>query len=1134
MPRLASSIDRIQAEYDVVVVGSGYGAAIAASRMARAGRSVCVLERGKEFQPGEYPRTPTQAVEQLQVDLPGARIGPRTGLYDLRLNEDINVAIGCGLGGTSLINANVSLRPEPRVFEDPRWPAPLRGGEDAALAAGFERAIEMLEPTPYPDDFPRLRKLQALRDSGEHLAPGKTYCPPINVTFRDGINRVGVEQHACTLCGDCVSGCNYGAKNTLIMNYLPDARNHGAEIFTETSVQRLERRDDRWLVYYEPVGVGREKFDAPELFVRARMVILGAGSLGSTEILLRSKAAGLPLSGVVGRRFTSNGDVLGFAYNNDRKIDGIGFGAHPPQGRTPVGPCITGVIDLRSQPRLDDGMVIEEGSLPGALALVLPAALSAGAALVGHDTDRGLRDAIRERMRALESQILGAYHGAVRNTQTFLVMAHDDGAGRLVLEDGRLRIRWPGVGDQPVFRKVNDCLERATEALGGTYVKNPAWSALLKHNLITVHPLGGCVMAERAEDGATDHKGRVFRGESGTEVHEGLYVCDGAIVPRPLGVNPLLTISALAERCSALIAQDRGWQIDYALPSPSASTAQTAALGVRFTETMRGYVSLGARGSFEEAADAGRASGSPLEFTLTIESQDLDRMLTDPAHQASMVGTVSAPALSPQPLVVTDGVFNLFVIDPDQVGTRRMRYRMRLTTTDGRIIYFDGFKVVHDDPGLDLWPDTTTLYITLYEGADASAPVAGKGILKIAPADFARQLTTIQVTNASGPIERLEALARFGRYFAGVLYDTYGEVFHRPTVFDPSAPPRQKRPLRAPAPEFFAFTATDGVPLRLTRYRAGGKGPVMLVHGLGVSSLIFSIDTIETNLVEYLAARGYDVWLLDFRASIDLPASRTQFTADDVATRDYPAAIDKIRQVTSASSVQVVVHCFGSTTFFMAMLAGLQGVRSAVCSQIATHIVAPPMTRLKAGLHMPDMLEMLGVESLTAYVDTHADWKQRLLDRALGFAPTAPEQRCTSATCHRISFLYAPLYRHEQLNAATHDALHEMFGIANMRAFEHLSVLVRTGHLVAADGSEVYLPHLERLKLPITFLHGGQNECFLPESTRITFDTLCGAHGAALYRRHVIDGYGHIDCIFGKDAARDVYPHLLQHLERTA
>jgi cholesterol oxidase len=241
-----------------------------------------------------------------------------------------------------------------------------------------------------------------------------------------------------------------------------------------------------------------------------------------------------------------------------------------------------------------------------------------------------------------------------------------------------------------------------------------------------------------------------------------------------------------------------------------------------------------------------------------------------------------------------------------------------------------------------------------------------------------------------------------------------------------------------------------------------------------------------------------------------------------------------IQSVTGKADIQVVAHCFGSTTFFMAMLAGLQGVRSAVVSQIATHIEAPAITRLKSGLHVPSLLDDLGIESLTAYVDTHAQWYDRLYDKALELFPMEKEEQCNSRVCHRITFMYSLLYEHSQLNQATHDALHEMFGVANVDSLKHLSLLVRKDHLVDANGNEAYMPHLDRLAIPIRFLHGAENACFKPISTERTLEALQQANEPALYDRFVIPNYGHIDCIYGKNAVHDVYPKMLEHLEKTA
>jgi cholesterol oxidase len=1134
MGRLSSPIQEIRDHYTAVVVGSGYGGGVAASRLARAGQQVCVLERGKEFQPGEYPDGDLETLAETQTNLPAAHVGSRTGLYDYHLNPDLTVLVGCGLGGTSLINANVALRPDERIFDDGRWPQAFRDDVNQLLAVSYSRAEAMLKPVTYPRDFPELPKLRALQKSAVAMR-ARYYRLPINVTFEDGLNHVGVPQFACKLCGDCVSGCNHGAKNTTLMNYLPDARNHGAEIFTQVSVRRIERRGNRWLIHYQALGTGQERFDAPTATVSADILILAAGTLGTNEILLRSKAAGLPLSDKIGHAFSGNGDVGGIAYNADQVVNAVGIGARPPGSVPPVGPTITGVIDLRDHSNPNQGIIIEEGSLSGSLAVLLPRLLANAARLGGIDTDAGIADAIAEKKRELESLALGAYHGAVNHTQVFLVMTHDDSNGRLALENDRIRIRWPGYGKQPFVRRVNDLLLMATRAIGGTFIENPIWGRLPTQTMVTAHPLGGCIMAEHAADGVVNHKGQVFAGAGGTAVYEDLYVCDGSVMPRSLGANPLLTITAVAERCCHLLIKERGWDLSYQFDRLPERPVSRRPLGIQFSETMGGYFSTNVKDDFALGFRQGQEEKSPFRFILTILAEDLEQMMADPNYSASLTGTVTAPALSPEPLTVTRGEFNLFTYDPGRVGARLMKYRMKMSATDGRSYYFYGYKVAYDDPGLDLWRDTTTLYITVYDGDNMDCPILGRGILRIYANDFRRQIATVQIKNAESRRERLGATARFGRFFAGELFDIYGGVFSRPGLFDPDAPPRKKRELRVEAPEVHYFRTADGAKLRLTRYRGGDKGPVMLVHGLGVSSLAFAIDTIDTNLLEYLFAHGYDVWLLDYRSSIELPLATTQYTADDVARYDYPAAVAKIQAESGAATIQVVGHCYGAITFHMAMLAGLQGVRSAVSSQVGAHIKVIPANRVKSGLYLDALLKKIGVESLTMYTDINADRLNRLYNNAVRLNPVIRrDQRCSSPVCHRVTFLYAPLYEHSRLNTATHDALHELFGVASISNFRHLGVLTRRGQLVTAGGENSYMDQVKRLAIPITYIHGAENKTWLPKSTELTYNWLRRHNGHELYRRHEIPSYGHIDCIFGKDAVTDVYPLILDHLEETA
>jgi cholesterol oxidase len=556
MSRLSTSVERIADRYDAVVVGSGYGGGVAACRLAAAGRHVCVLERGREIRPGEYPNDTASMAAELQVDLATGRLGSATALFDFRVYDDLNVAMGCGLGGTSLINAGLCLRPDERLFDDRRWPAELR--EAGALDPYIARAEAMLRPAVYPRDRGRLAKLDALERIAHGLQLPFSRAPTL-VNFDPlpgGVNAAGVEQGACVGCGDCISGCNYGAKNTVLMNYLPRAKRQGAEIFTGARVTHLEPAGAGWRVCFQVAEPGGKRFEENLHTVEAGTVVLGAGALGSTEVLLRSRAAGLALSPALGQRLSGNGDMVGLVYNADRPANGVGLGKRSARGREPVGTCSTGLVDGRAGAPLEDGYIMVDGAIPGALGKWLPAAYMALDALTGRDTDSGWRDHFRERRRAWQSKLLGPYTGAVHHSQACLMVAHDDARGELRLEGDRLVLNWPGVGRQPSFARADAALHSAARALGGTYIANPVWHEVLGRKLITGHPLGGCAMAEDARDGVVDHRGRVYSGSSGAAVHRGLYVLDAAVVPRSLGVNPLLVVTALAERSAELLLQD--------------------------------------------------------------------------------------------------------------------------------------------------------------------------------------------------------------------------------------------------------------------------------------------------------------------------------------------------------------------------------------------------------------------------------------------------------------------------------------------------------------------------------------------------------------------------------------------------
>ena len=1150
MARLSSSVADIKSRYDVVVVGSGYGGAIAACRLAEAKQPklrVCVLERGREIRPGEYPDTPAKAAGEIQVDMPGHHLFSPTALFDFRLNREMNVLVGCGLGGTSLINANVALEPEKAVFEAPDWPAEIHADlANGHLSRYFDRARKMLGSTDYPPPgFPSLPKQQALERTNAAAGSRRPFTRPlINVTFKEGVNQFGVHQRACQLCGDCVSGCNYGAKNTVLMNYLPEAKRHGAEIFTEVSVRSVKRDGTEWVVLFDITGSGRQAFGAPPLSVRAaRAVVLAAGTLGSTEILLRSQTDELRFSDCLGQRFTGNGDLFALSYNGTEPIDGVGSGYRRPDLHHQVGPCITGMIDLREGP-LEEQIIIEEGSIPGAISAVLPTLLGVASVLWGRTSAAPEIRTIAQQVTRWSRYLAGAYHGAVRRTQTLLAMAHDDAGGRLRLVDDRLRVEWPSLESEEsraALDRIHKRLALVSRGLQATHINNP-------FRPITVHPLGGCCMADSVAKGVVNHEGRVFDGATGG-FHPDLFVCDGSIIPRPLGANPLLTISALAERtCEGILGHEYVDAPGPALGAPPIPTFkpmfyERAKTGLEFAERMTGAFAwvdkepawqpiqpVDGTGPWR-AALRKPAKTHELTMDLTIVADDVEALISHRDHAGRIVGTVHAPELSPEPLQVRDGVFQLFLLEPERVETRLLRYRMRVETVPDtygrRASYFiSGDKIAQNRRRARLWPQLSTLYVTV---ASADGSRHGRGVLCLSMSDFLRQLRTMRASHTQGLCERFDVHVRFLGFFVGMLRTLYGRRFARSTISTLDAPPRPRRRIQ-PKPSVIPVTTSDGTVIHLTRYRGGGRGPVLLSPGFSVRAASFAADTVDENLVERLVREEYDVWLLDYRASSGFATAGTDFSIDDIAVRDYPAAVQAILEESKVKRIQIVAHCVGSMALLMSLLAGKlkDQLRSVVCSQLGLHPIAPKFAEFKAAVYLASILRRFRVKSLTAQYDPYS-LSHRLWNQLLTLYPV--RERCTNPTCRRILLLFGESFRHSKLNTATHDAMHEWFGTTSVPALAHLAMILRIGHVVDRDGVNAYMPHLDRLALPISFIHGRANREFLPKATRKTFELLCEKNGKAWYSWRPIESYGHMDCFIGKRAAVDVFPLILEELE---
>ena len=320
--------------------------------------------------------------------------------------------------------------------------------------------------------------------------------------------------------------------------------------------------------------------------------------------------------------------------------------------------------------------------------------------------------------------------------------------------------------------------------------------------------------------------------------------------------------------------------------------------------------------------------------------------------------------------------------------------------------------------------------------------------------------------------------------------------------------------------------------LRVTGDRPSVKGPVLLVHGAGVRANIFRAP-VATTLVDYLVAHGYDVWLENWRASIDLPAN--EWTLDQAAVHDHPEAVKTVVRETGWDDVKAVIHCQGSTSFMMSAVAGLvPQVKTIVTNAVSLHPVVPGLSRLKLRFALP----LIGL--MTDYLNPR--WgieAPTLAAKIIRVAVEATHHECDNSVCKQVSFTYGSgfpaLWRHENLNDATHDWLRHEFAAVPLTFFRQMAKCVRAGHLVSVSGHRAlpadFVAQPPQTDARFAFFAGEKNLCFLPASQERTFDYF-DQHHRDYHSLHVLPGYGHLDVFMGQRAAADVFPLILSELDK--
>ncbi len=523
---------------DYVVIGSGFGGSVSAMRLTEKGYRVMVLERGKRFSADDFPKTNWNLFKYLWF--PALRF---FGIQNLTFMDDIWILSGTGVGGGSLVYAGTHIKPGKAFFEAAEW-SDLADWE-AELEPHYQTANRMLGVTENPRFWPAD---YLLRDIAAELGKEDTFKPtPLAIYFGEPgemvpdpfFNGEGPDRAGCVHCGGCMVGCRYHAKNTLDKNYLYFAEKNGAEVRSEANVVVIrplygpQPDNARYEIVYERIT---DWFFKRQTTVRTQNIVLSAGVLGTVNLLLqcRDELRTLPyLSHKLGRMVRSNSEAL------------MGITAIEDEVDYSEGAAIT------SHFWIDDVTSVEPVRYPPGSSFMRTLTLPL-ISLNGNTWERLWRVVESGFRKPLEFLAVRVLPGWARKNTILLIMQTLENKmhfkrGRSIwtlFRMGLVSLRDENDPIPAVIEAGRDVVNRFAEKAGGA-----PWSAMnevLMGTPSTAHILGGCGIAADVTQGVINARHEVFN-------YPGMFIADGSVIPANLGVNPSLTITAMAERAMALI-----------------------------------------------------------------------------------------------------------------------------------------------------------------------------------------------------------------------------------------------------------------------------------------------------------------------------------------------------------------------------------------------------------------------------------------------------------------------------------------------------------------------------------------------------------------------------------------------------